>query len=184
MWCRLELCCGGVVCWYWCSRWAEERWEEHECSGRQGLEKVLAELTAAGVANSQGYVVEETCRLTLTSNTLSFSLAYLHLADHLLQLFSPGTRHLVNESLVSVLHSHLRHLEAAVRSQEPPPPPATVAVQAAFILDSVLPLAELRYSERTQAECPKLAKLHSNYCWLKEGSRGASVAKYSDPNYV
>lgn len=165
-------------------RWAEERWEEHECSGRQGLEKVLAELTAAGVANSQGYVVEETCRLTLTSNTLSFSLAYLHLADHLLQLFSPGTRHLVNESLVSVLHSHLRHLEAAVRSQEPPPPPATVAVQAAFILDSVLPLAELRYSERTQAECPKLAKLHSNYCWLKEGSRGASVAKYSDPNYV
>ena len=41
-----------------------------------------------------------------------------------------------------------------------------------------------RYGERTQSECPKLAKLHSNYCWLKEGSRGPSVAKYSDPNYV
>ena len=41
-----------------------------------------------------------------------------------------------------------------------------------------------RYGERTQSECPKLAKLHSNYCWLKEGSKGPSVAKYTDPNYV
>jgi hypothetical protein len=41
-----------------------------------------------------------------------------------------------------------------------------------------------RYGERTQSECPKLAKLHSNYSWLKEGTKGASVSKYTDPNYV
>ena len=83
-------------------RWAEERWREHECGGRQGLDKVLAELAEAGVGSSSGLVVEDSTRLLLTSNTLQFSLSYLQLAEQLLNLFSPGTRHLVNESLVSV----------------------------------------------------------------------------------
>ena len=39
--------------------------------------QVVSELGAAGVANSSGYTVPGTSRLSLTSNTLSFSLAYL-----------------------------------------------------------------------------------------------------------
>ena len=166
---------------------------------RQVLDKAVAELASAGVANSSGYAVEDSSRLVLTSNTFSFSLAYLQLVDHLMQLFSPGTRHLVNESLVSVLHAHLRHMEAAARANEPKADPRIAGRQAAFLLDCILPLTEHRwvpswyirvikchhrYGERTQGECPKLAKLHSNYCWLKDGSKGPSVAKYSDPNYV
>ena len=108
------------------------------------MDKALAELASAGVANSSSYAVEDTSRLVLTSNTFSFSLAYLQLVDHLMQLFSPGTRHLVNESLVSVLHAHLRHMEAAARPSEPKADTKVASRQAAFILDCVLPLTEHR----------------------------------------
>ena len=116
---------------------------------RQALDKALAELASAGVANSSGYAVEDSSRIVLTSNTFSFSLAYLQLVDHLMQLFSPGTRHLVNESLVSVLHAHLRHMEAAARASEPKAAdPSVAGRQAAFILDCILPLTEHRWVPR------------------------------------
>ena len=111
---------------------------------RQALDKAVGELASAGVANSSGYAVDDSSRLVLTSNTFSFSLAYLQLVDHLMQLFSPGTRHLVNESLVSVLHAHLRHMEAAARASEPKADAKIAARQAAFILDCILPLTEHR----------------------------------------
>ena len=117
---------------------------------RQALDKAVAELASAGVANSSSYAVEDSSRLVLTSNTFSFSLAYLQLVDHLMQLFSPGTRHLVNESLVSVLHAHLRHMEAAARASEPKADTRVAARQAAFILDCVLPLTEHRWVPLTR----------------------------------
>ena len=42
-------------------------------------------------------------------------MSYLGLADQLVLLYTPGTRHLINETLVSVLHAQLRHLDQAVR---------------------------------------------------------------------
>ena len=57
---------------------------------------------------------------------------------------SPPLRHLVNESLVSVLHAHLRHLEQAVRG-EAEQDSQFVVKNAAFLLDTVLTLAEHRY---------------------------------------
>jgi hypothetical protein len=49
---------------------------------------------------------------------VSFVVSYLALADQLLLLYTPGTRHLINESLVSVLHAQLRHLDLAVRADK------------------------------------------------------------------
>jgi len=161
-------------------RWAEESWAPHQCSSRAGLERTLAELASVGVANMGSYSSSEGNSLQLTTNTVSFCLAYLQLVEQLLQLFSPGSRHLVNESLVSVLHAQLRHLEQAGKAEVEDP--AFVAKNAAFLLDTVLTLAEHRYQEKTQTECPKLAKLHSNYSWMKDGK--TAVAKYTDPNYV
>jgi len=161
-------------------RWAEENWLPHNCGSRAGLEKVVSDLNSVGVANISSYVGENS-HVLLTTNTVSFSLAYLQLTDQLLLLFSPGSRHLVNESLVSVLHAHLRHLEQAVRG-EGDQDSQFVVKNAAFLLDTVLTLAEHRYQEKTQSDCPKLAKLHSNYTWIKEGK--ANLTKYTDPNYV
>merc|ERR1711981_830300 len=106
----------------------------------------------------------------------SFALSYLNFADSLLKLFNPSTRALVNESLVTVFHSHLRHIEQAVRSER---------------------------LKKTDSDCPKLGKLHTSYSWLKDGTTkppssnerenvGATnnkpnepnVSKYMDPNYV
>jgi len=163
-------------------RWAEENWLPYNCGSRAGLEKVLADLSGVGVANISSYVGEN-CQVLLTNNTVSFSHAYLQLTDQLLLLFSSGTRHLVNESLVSVLHAHLRHMEQAVRNDEQGQHDSQFVVKnAAFLLDTILTLAEHRYQEKTQSDCPKLAKLHTNYTWLKEGR--ASLSKYTDPNYV
>ena len=52
------------------------------------------------------------------SPAVSFVVSYLSLADQLLLLYTPGTRHLINESLVSVLHAQLRHLDLAVRADK------------------------------------------------------------------
>jgi len=157
-------------------RWAEEKWLPHNPGSR-----VVSDLAGVGVANLSQYLTDSHT-LELSSNTVSFSLGYLQLMDQLLLLFTPGTRHLVNESVVSVLHAHLRHMEQAVRAADPCVDPRVVAKNSSFILDTILTLAEHRYGEKTKSECPKLAKLHSNYSWLKEGR--ASVTKYSDPNYV
>jgi len=166
-------------------RWAEENWQPHNCGSRAGLEKAVADMNSVGVANISSYLGENS-HILLTTNTVSFSQAYLQLTDQLLLLFTPGTRHLVNESLVSVLHAHLRHMEQAVRGETEQgghqKDPQFVVKNAAFLLDTVLTLAEHRYQEKTQSDCPKLAKLHSNYTWLKEGK--ANVSKYTDPNYV
>lgn len=168
-------------------RWAEEKWMPHNPGSRAGLDKVTSDLAGVGVANLSHFLTDTQHQsgsqtLVLSNNTVSFSLAFLQLVDQLLLLFTPGTRHLVNESVVSVLHAHLRHMEQGLRSADPSLDPRVVAKNSAFILDTILTLAEHRYGEKTQSECPKLAKLHSNYSWLKEGK--AAVAKYSDPNYV
>jgi len=160
-------------------RWAEETWSDHHTGSRQNLDRTVLELSNVGVANINSFVLGESCSIQLTSNTVSFTQAYLGLTDHLLQLLTPGTRHLVNESLVSVLHAHLRHMEQNVKA-DTSVDSNFVAKNAGFILDTVLTLVEHKYQEKTKTECPKLGKLHSNYSWLKEGK----LTKYSDPNYV
>ena len=162
-------------------RWVDgdTQWQPHNAGSRQALEKTLTELTNVGVASINSYIVPDSCSLQLTSNSISFTQAYLQLTDQLLQLLTPGTRHLVNESLVSVLHAHLRHMDQSVKADKDIDN-QMVAKNAAFLLDTVLTLVEHKYQERTKTECPKLGKLHSNYSWLKEGK----LTKYTDPNYV
>jgi len=163
-------------------RWTEDKWQPHVSSSRQILDKTIAELSNIGVANINSFTNPDSLNLQLTSNSISFTQAYLQLTDHLLQLLTPGTRHLVNESLVSVLHAHLRHMEQSVKTDKADRQLDNqfVAKNAAFILDTVITLVEHKYQEKTKTEVPKLGKLHSNYSWLKEGK----LTKYADPNYV
>jgi hypothetical protein len=164
-------------------RHAEDNWKPYNCATRSGMDKFVSDMVEAGVATIHSYVADQ-FMVNLTSNTINFSLAYFSLADHLLQLYTPGVRHLVNESLVNVLHAHLRHMEQAVRSDKVNDvPPMFIVKNAAFLLDTVLTLVEHKYQEKTNADCPKLAKLHSNYAWLKESPKVA-VTKYTDPDYV
>ena len=161
------------------------------------------EMSAAGIPSIRSYVYDE-CWVALTRNTTSFALSYLNFADSLLKLFNPSTRALVNESLVTVFHSHLRHIEQAVRSERlKKVDPKFVQGNSAFLLDTLLSLIEHRYQEKTDSDCPKLGKLHTSYSWLKDGTTkppsskerenvGATnnkpnepnVSKYMDPNYV
>ena len=78
-------------------RWAEETWSDHNTGSRQNLDKTVLELSNVGVANISSFVVSDSSSLQLTSNTVSFTQAYLSLTEHLVQLLTPGTRHLVNE---------------------------------------------------------------------------------------
>merc|ERR1712018_196553 len=110
--------------------------------------------------------------VALTRNTTSFALSYLNFADSLLRLFNPSTRALVNESLVTVFHAHLRHMDQALRSERlKKVDPKFIQRNAAFLLDTLLSLVEHRYQEKTGSDCPKLGKLHSSYSWLKEGAK-------------
>merc|ERR1719379_285104 len=80
-------------------RWTEDKWLPHVSASRQILDKTIAELSNIGVANINSFTNPDSLNLQLTSNSISFTQAYLQLTDHLLQLLTPGTRHLVNESL-------------------------------------------------------------------------------------
>ena len=116
-------------------------------NSRQILDKTIAELSNIGVANINSFTNPDSLNLQLTSNSISFTQAYLQLTDHLLQLLTPGTRHLVNESLVSVLHAHLRHMEQSVKTDKADRQLDNqfVAKNAAFILDTVITLVEHKY---------------------------------------
>ena len=151
-------------------------------------------MSSAGITSIRSLIYDD-CWVSLTRNTTSFALSYLNLADSLLKLFNPSTRALVNETLVTVFHSHLRHIEQAVRSERlKDVDPTFVQKNACFLLDTLLSLIEHKYQEKTESECPKLGKLHSSYSWLKDGtekpagkSTGDQQPKYSavqDPNYV
>jgi len=169
----------------------EDKWEPINCFNKAGTERFLEEMATAVVPSVRSYVQDQ-CFVGLTRNTASFSLSYLLLADSLLRLFSPSMRALVNESLVTVFHAHLRHIDQGLRSERLKAVDAKfVQRNAAFLLDTLLSLVEHKYQEKTGADCPKLGKLHSSYSWLKEDSRAPSVAssstttsKYTDPNYV
>merc|ERR1712223_1051938 len=168
----------------------EDKWEPINCFNRPGTERFVDEMSSAGIPSVRSYVYDE-CWAALTRNTTSFALSYLNFADSLLKLFNPSTRALVNESLVTVFHSHLRHIEQAVRSERlKKVDPKFVQGNSAFLLDTLLSLVEHKYQEATGSDCQKLAKLHSSYSWLKEGTKASSgnsasvTTKYSDPNYV
>lgn len=164
-------------------RHAADTWEPYKCVTRVEMDKFIGEMVRAGIVTIHSHVMDQ-FTVNLTSNTITFSVSYLTLTDHLLQLYTPGVRHLVNESLVNVLHAHLRHLEQAVRSEKVSDiQPNFLVRNAAFLLDTVLTLVEHKYEEKTKSDCTKLAKLHSNYAWLKETPK-ISVAKYADPDYV
>ena len=186
----------------------EDKWEPINCFNRPGTERFVDEMSSAGIPSVRSYVYDD-CWVALTRNTTSFALSYLNFADSLLKLFNPSTRALVNESLVTVFHSHLRHIEqAVVRSEKlKKVDPKFVQRNSGFLLDTLLSLIEHRYQEKTESDCPKLGKLHTSYSWLKDGTakppsskdRESSSAgnkatdpnvanrlpaKYTDPNYV
>eukprot|EP00088_Acartia_fossae_P007094 TRINITY_DN13295_c0_g1_i1.p1 TRINITY_DN13295_c0_g1~~TRINITY_DN13295_c0_g1_i1.p1 ORF type:complete len:737 (+),score=136.76 TRINITY_DN13295_c0_g1_i1:32-2242(+) len=163
-------------------RWGEETWQPHNPPSKAAMDKCIAELNEAGVASISTFLNKDG-GLDLTSNSVSFGLSYLTLTNHLLLLYTPGTRHLVNESLVSVLHAQLRHLDQAVRSDKVEDiSMAFITKNSVFLLDTILTLVEHRYQKTTGNECPKLSKLHTNYSWLKEGN--GPVTKYQDNNYL
>lgn len=169
----------------------EDKWEAINCYNKSGTERFLQGMSAAGLPSVRTFVYDE-CRISLTNNTTSFALSYLHLVDCLLKLYNPSLRALINESLVTVFHSHLRHIEQAVRSERlKKVDPKFIQGNAAFLLDTLLSLVEHKYHD-----CPKLSKLHASYNWLKDGSsKGPStsnsathtppaVTKYTDPDYI
>lgn len=180
----------------------EDKWEAINCFNRPGTERFVDEMSSAGIPSIRSYVYDE-CWVALTRNTTSFAISYLNFADSLLKLFNPSTRALANESLVTVFHSHLRHIEQAVRSDRlKKVEPKFVQRNSGFLLDTLLSLIEHKYQEKTDSDCPKLGKLHSSYSWLKDGTAKppsskeregggagnkateANVSKYTDPNYV
>ncbi|XP_059093169.1 exocyst complex component 8-like [Tigriopus californicus] len=168
----------------------EDKWEPINCFNQAGTETFIEEMVGAGFPTIKAYVYEE-CWISLTRNTTSFSLNYLAFAESLLKLFNPSLRSLINESLVSVFHSHLRHIEQAIRSDRlRDTSPKFIQRNAAFLLDTLLSLVEKKFMERTGMDCPKLAKLHASYSWMKEsqsashGNSGSTTVKYSDPNFV
>jgi hypothetical protein len=91
----------------------EDKWEPINCFNKAGTDRFLEEMGSAGIPSVRAHVQDQ-CWVSLTRNTTSFSLSYLNLADSLLRLFSPSMRALVNESLVTVFHAHLRHIDQAV----------------------------------------------------------------------
>ena len=67
---------------------------------------------------------------------------------------------LINESLVTVFHSHLRHIEQAVRSERlKKTDPKFVQRNAAFLLDTLLSLVSKRSSPVIMYTCTHLSQV-------------------------
>jgi len=93
----------------------EDKWTPINCFNKAGMERFIDKMSSAGIPSIRSLTYDD-CWVSLMRNITSFALSYLNLADSLLKLFNPSTRALVNESLVTVFHSHLHHFEKAVRS--------------------------------------------------------------------
>lgn len=158
----------------------EDKWRAQNHQNTMNLKKFLDDMKDIGIDNMEAYVFEE-CWISLTSNTTAFSKMYLNFLDDLLKLYTSKVRSLVNSALVTTFQTQMFHVANSYQNAESSNK-LFINKNAAFLLDTLLPLAETRYKEKLGHSCLQLAELKNEYKRLTPGKM--IFTKYSNIEYV
>ncbi|GLV41624.1 Exocyst 84 [Carabus blaptoides fortunei] len=170
-------------------RAADDKWRPTNLGSRQKMTRLLQEYQELGIRLDE-YVTGD-CWLQLTANTLAFIKLYLSVTEDCLRLHTPELLSTVDETLYEVFKAQLRHVQTSVSSENTLASQQTEVRQlmirnGMFLLGTLLPFVEDKYSTAIGFPCASLNKLHSEYAALEQGQAPAarSVTKYSTTEYI
>ncbi|PSN36893.1 hypothetical protein C0J52_11426 [Blattella germanica] len=172
-------------------RAAEDKWRPMNLHSKAGLNKLVQEMSDIGIASIHTYVTGD-CWIGLTGNTVAFSKLYLTLLEDCLRLATPELLHTIDEVLGDVFQAQMMHVEASLTSDKYKTEGKFIQKNAAFLLDTLLALAEHCYEEKIGNPCIRLNKLRDEYSWLKKdgtskqpnSTTSKPVTKYSTTEYI
>lgn len=157
-------------------RASEDKWRPMNFQNRAGLTKFLEDTAEIGITSMHTFVYDE-CWISLTSNTIYFSKAFLNFVDDVLKMHTPETHALIVEIIVDIFRTHLKHVSASLNNDKFKTEIKFIQKNATFLLDTILTLAEHRYEERLKHSCPPLAELRRELPSLQLNSK--SIGAYS-----
>ena len=190
----------------------EDKWRPVNFNSKAGLARFSDDMNEMGIASVHAWVYDD-CWVSLTSNTISFSKAFLSLLDDALKLPGADGQHLfVDEMLHDIFQAQLRHVESSLKSGKYK---AEVGINfiflfwqlffkicfifnlqatfiqknANFLLNTILSLAMHRIEEVRLRPSPAIARLRSEFEWLATAAPSTNAPSNtktikSDPSYI
>ncbi|KAI1286952.1 Exocyst complex component 8 [Halotydeus destructor] len=143
----------------------EEKWLPQSFGTKSNLNKFVEEMKECGLFIMNTFVYDET-KISLAHSTSSFSKSFLNMANDLLKLSTPFTHQSIVEALEIAFKAQMSFVEMALRG-EYKREEKFIRRNAAFLLESVLPIAEQRYSEKVGVPCPELEEVRKEYDFLR-----------------
>jgi hypothetical protein len=166
-------------------RSAEDKWQFQNFGNKQRINKFIEDMKENGIGNINVFVYDE-CRVSLTSNTTSFAKSYINTLKDLLKLSTLFTHDAIVEALAVTFKAQMKHIATSLKQEQFKHEKAFIEKNAAFLLDTLLSLGEHYYHDKFGFNCEELARMHSDYAYLKGGelnrrgsSKGNAAAKYT-----
>lgn len=150
-------------------RCSEDKWQPQNHVNKAGINKFVEEMRDCGLGCVVSFVFDE-CRVHLTYNTCAFARSFLNALGDLLKLHTEYSERLVMDTLLVTFRTQLKHYEKAVRNEKLGNERRFVRKNVAFIVETVLGLAEQRFAEQMGFASEELANLRQEYVYLKNES--------------
>ena len=150
-------------------RCSEDRWQPQNHLNKAGINKFLEEMRECNLGCVANFVFDE-CRVNLTYNTTAFAKSYLNALNDLLKLQTDFTRSQVMDALVITFRTQMKHYELCIKNEQLVNERRFIRKNVAFIIETVLILAEQTYAEKMGHQSEELASLRQEYLYLKNES--------------
>nr|CAG4641498.1 EOG090X021B [Eurycercus lamellatus] len=157
----------------------EDKWRPVNFNSKTGLARFADDMNEIGVASIHAWVYDE-CWVSLTSNTINFSKAFLTLLDDALKLPSTDSHLFADEILHDIFQAQLKHVEASLRSGKYKSESKFIHKNATFLIHTVLSLAQHRIEEVRLHPSPSITLLRTELEWLAADSKTIT----SDPSFI
>jgi hypothetical protein len=152
----------------------EEKWLPQNFGSKNALTKFLDEMNDLFSSMLMNSFVYDESKVSLAMSTTSFAKSFLNMTKDLLKLSTPFTHRSIIEALELAFKAEMNFIEMALRSDFKREA-KFIKRNAAFLLDTVLPIAEKMYSDKVGSSCLELDKLRRDFEFLKneadEGQR-------------
>jgi hypothetical protein len=147
----------------------EDKWQPQNHVNKAGINKFVEEMRDSGLGCVVNFVFDE-CRVQLTYNTSAFARSFLNALADLLKLYTEFSEQMVMDTLLITFRTQLKHYENALRNEKLANERRFVRKNVAFIVETVLGLAEQRFAEQLGYASEGLSSLRQEYLHLKNES--------------
>nr|CAG4646074.1 EOG090X021B [Macrothrix elegans] len=167
-------------------RASEDKWRPVNFVNKNGLVRFSEDMNEIGITPIQPWIYDD-CMVSLTSNTINFSKAYLSFLEDVLKLQSRNSNLLVDEILCDIFLAQLKHVDNSLRSERYKGETKFIKQNASFLLHTVLALAQRRVEQTRLHPSATLTKLGSDFEWMISGSNKTVItvkSPASDDSYL